>query len=292
MGELSALTAAFLWAITSTLLRAIGQEGSALWVGVVRLWAASLIIGVVALASGQWAALGDASAPTLLAVGGSGVLAYVLGDTVYIRTLGRFGLATVFPASMSLFIVLTAVAGVMLLGEPFSPGLAVGAIGVLVGIWLLAGGNHGEVTNRSGVPTEVTMVAVIAVLWTAATIWLTWGQNGLAPVAVGALRTPLAAVALTAVALVSDRAGRRTVLGRRAMALGAAAAGVIGTGVGSLLYIVALQHAGAARTAVLSATSPVWGLPLAVFLLGERPTRRTAAGTALALGGALLVALV
>ncbi|MCS7295566.1 MAG: DMT family transporter [Dehalococcoidia bacterium] len=296
MGEGMALVAAFLWAITSTLLRALGQAASPLWIGVVRLWVAALFIVAVAAVRGDIGALWHLSPGEAAAIAGSGVLAYAAGDTLYIRALARFGLATVFPASMSAFIGLTVVGGIALLGEPFSVGLALGGAGIVAGVWLLAEG--GRRSTVSGASTGISRgemlatVAAIAVLWASATLLLTWGQAGLPALAVGSLRTPAAALAVSTVALVADARAARLLAERRRLAAGAAAAGRGGAGIGSLLYVVALHEAGAARTAVLSSTSPVWGLPLAVTLLGERPTLRTVAGTALALGGAMAVVLL
>ena len=68
-------------------------------------------------------------------------------------------------------------------------------------------------------------------------------------------------------------------------------AGVIGTGFGSLMYVYAVVHAGAARTAVLSATSPLLALPLSMIFLGERFTTRIGAGTALCVAGIVLVVI-
>lgn len=292
-----ALVAAFLWAITSTLLRALGQAASPLWIGVVRLWVASAFIALTAFALGEAAPLRGITPAEFAAIAGSGIVAYAAGDTLYIRALARFGIGSVFPASMSGFIGLTVLGGVVLLGEPFTPGLALGGAAIVAGVWLLTGGRQptaaagasvGEPSRRE----ELAVIGAVAVLWTAATLWLTWGQRDLPPLAVGTLRTPAAALALTLVAGAADRGAAAQLLGSRRLLLGAAAAGLVGTGIGSLLYILALQEAGAARTAVLSSTSPVWGLPLAIVVLKERPTARRVAGTVLAVGGAMAVALL
>lgn len=67
-------------------------------------------------------------------------------------------------------------------------------------------------------------------------------------------------------------------------------AGVVGTGVGSLLFIYAVQEAGAGKTAVLSSISPLFALPLSVLFLGEKITRWLLLGTALAVVGIILLA--
>ncbi|GBD23910.1 hypothetical protein HRbin29_01583 [bacterium HR29] len=292
-----ALTAAFLWAITSTMLRALGQAASPLWIGVVRLWVASAFILLVATVLGDAMALPGITPGAAAAVAGSGILAYAAGDTLYIRALARFGMGSVFPATMSGFIGLTVLGGVVLLGEPFTPGLGVGGAAIVAGVWLLTRGREPVAVSGGGAAgasrwEELAFVGSIAALWTAATLWLTWGQGDLPPLAVGAVRTPVAAIALTLLAVAADRNGAGQLVGNWRLLVGAATAGLVGTGVGSLLYILALQDAGAARTAVLSSTSPVWGLPLAILVLGERATPARLAGTALAVGGAMAVAVL
>ena len=67
--------------------------------------------------------------------------------------------------------------------------------------------------------------------------------------------------------------------------------GILGTGIGSWLYIYALAEAGTAKTVVLNSTSPLMAIPLSMLFLGERPTRRIALGTLLCVTGTLLVIL-
>ena len=58
----------------------------------------------------------------------------------------------------------------------------------------------------------------------------------------------------------------------------------------SILPVIAEEDfALKARTAVLSATSPLMALPLSIIFLGEKLTRRIGLGTALCVVGILLV---
>jgi drug/metabolite transporter (DMT)-like permease len=56
-----------------------------------------------------------------------------------------------------------------------------------------------------------------------------------------------------------------------------------------MLFVLAVQRAGAAKTAVLSSTAPLFALPLAALLLGERLTGRVILGTLLSIAGVWLV---
>jgi drug/metabolite transporter (DMT)-like permease len=68
------------------------------------------------------------------------------------------------------------------------------------------------------------------------------------------------------------------------------AASLLGTGFGSLLFVLSIQLIGAGRTAVLTSTAPLMAIPFSMVWLQERPTRWTVAGTVLTTMGIALVA--
>ena len=57
----------------------------------------------------------------------------------------------------------------------------------------------------------------------------------------------------------------------------------------SLMYLTSVYYAGAATASIINATSPLFGLPLAMVFLHERLTRRVLAGTLLTVLGIWLV---
>ena len=66
-------------------------------------------------------------------------------------------------------------------------------------------------------------------------------------------------------------------------------AGLIGTGLGSLLFIYAVQEAGAGRAAVATAVSPLFAVPLGAIFLGERMSLWVVVGAAVAASGIILI---
>jgi drug/metabolite transporter (DMT)-like permease len=136
----------------------------------------------------------------------------------------------------------------------------------------------------------VAAVAVAALAWAIATVWLRDAADGSGPISVGALRIPAAGGFLIVVTMSQSRTTlRRRAVPRRSL-LVLSLAGLIGTGVGSLLFIFAVQEAGAGKTAVLSGMSPVFGLMLGAVFLGEPITRWVLGGTGLAVSGIVLLA--
>jgi len=135
--------------------------------------------------------------------------------------------------------------------------------------------------------TGLGLVLAAALTWSASTIWLRVIAVGVPALAVTAIRVPFGALFLL---LILGARGQLSLHGfsLRALLL-LAGAGVVGTGFGSMLYIIAVQRTSAGLAALLVSTSPLWTLPLAAIFLHERITRQVLLGAALTLGGIWLV---
>lgn len=303
------------WSATSVALTSLAARTTPVVLSALRLSAATLLMPFILLASGQAGDLADAKWTTLFGVTVSGLIGYAIGDTVYIQALKRIGMQQTFPISMALFISMTVAGGVVLLGEPFSWGLPAGALFIGLGVYLIVIPGKGEsaqplpsvpvaepaLATFADVPEPVVLakgasrysayglLLVVGVLWAVATLWLAASKGDLGAIAAGSIRTPAGAVGLLAFAFAVQRPQLAAPFRDRGHILAIAAAGVVGTAFGSLMYVYAVVEAGAARTAVLSATSPLLALPLSIMFLDERLTRRIAAGTALCVVGIVLV---
>jgi drug/metabolite transporter (DMT)-like permease len=319
VGELAALVAAGTWSATSVALTSLSARTSPVVLSALRLTAGGLALLLVLALSGQAGDVAAASGFTLLAMVGSGFVGYGLGDTLYIRALSLLGMQRTFPISMALFLTLTVVGGVVLLDEPFSWSLPAGTALIAAGIYLIVVPSR----TRSAVPVAAlapvepalasfgglpaapeasppaprdrreaegyVLLLLVGVLWACATLWLAAGKGDLGAIAAGSMRTPAGAVALLAFALATQRPQLFAPFANRRHIGAIVAAGLAGTAFGSLLYVYAVVTAGAARTAVLSATSPLLALPLSILFLGERLTQRVGAGTVLCVLGIVLV---
>lgn len=330
MGEIAALISAITWACTSVLLTTLTARTPPVVISALRLSAACFVLPFILLASGQAGGIADASAWTIFSVIASGVVGYGVGDTVYIHVLGMIGLQRAFPISMALFISLTVVGGIVLLGEPFKWGLPAGALLIGAGVYLivipgrrsrgepqavvevaepalatfpvLGAGSVAVATAPAPAAASATVVepsaspmlaygllVLVGLLWATATLWLAGAKGHLGAIAAGSMRTPAGAVALVTFGMATMPRAMRAPFSDRRQLGGIIAAGLLGTAFGSLMYVYAVVEAGAARTAVLSATAPLMGLPLSIIFLGERMTRRIGIGTLLCVAGILLV---
>ncbi|MCK9518154.1 MAG: DMT family transporter [Dehalococcoidia bacterium] len=308
MGEAAALLSAFTWSGTSVAMATIALRTPPVVLSALRLGVGSIILFVVLFAGGQFNELTAASASSIWAMVGSGIVAYALGDTLYIVALNLLGVQRAFTVSMTLFISLTVLGGVVLLDEPFGGWQMVGTVLVAAGIATIVRTRAAAATVRSTAEVEVpaersllqrlrrdrlirgyAVIAVVGVLWATATLWLASGREELGSLAAASLRTPAGAIGLLGFALATRPRALAAPFADFRHIGAIAAVGVAGTAFGSLAYVYAIGEAGAARATILSSVSPLMALPLSVIFLREQLSRSTLTGTVICVAGILLV---
>lgn len=290
MGEAAALASAFLWSGTSVAMAALSVRLPPLVLGAWRLAAASAIIPVILLATGASGDFARASWATIAFMCLSGILANGIGDTIYVGSLSRLGVQRAFTITMTLFITLTVVGGVVLLGEDFRWLQGAGTAFVAAGIWLLARARTEAPGTRRADWRGYTLVIITAVLWAAATLLLAGQRGELGAIAASAIRTPASAVVVIGLAVVMTSPARLAAPLREPRQLAVLVLiGALGTAIGSMLYVHGVAEVGAARATVLSATAPLMAMPLSILVLRERFTAAAALGTVLSVVGVALV---
>lgn len=292
VGEIAALTSSMLWAVSSVLFGSRSGRVPVTTMSLVRLLAATALLWVVATALFAVGRLDGVSLSDGAALALGGMLGLGLGDTLYFGSLRLIGVARAFPISMAGFPLLTFVLAALFVDEAITLPVLLGSGLIIAGILLIAlreEATAASLSTRHAV-WGVLLVLAAALLWSIAGVWLVSASAGVSPVLVGAIRIPAAALFTAALARAAGHAVRPGRYGARAL-LPLAIAGVFGTGVGSLLYVVAVQEAGASRAAILSSTAPLFALPMAALFLRERITRRVAFGTVLSVLGIWLVTL-
>ena len=313
LGELAGLGNAATWAITSIILGGFASRHSALRVNAVRMVSGAAYFLVVVPLAGGLALFAGLSLGHILALGGTSILAQAIGDWLYVVGIDRIGAARASPISVSSFPLITLLLGALLLGERLTWPILAGAALIVGGILLLVlrspippedvpvPGSEGleslaedEESPPLKAPLTTTqmlaglgLVLAAAVAWSASTLWLRVITVGVPALAVTAIRVPCGALFLVVTLGIRRQLSLRGIP-RRALLL-LCAAGVFGTGFGSMLYIIAVQRTNAGIAALLVSTSPLWVLPLAAIFLHERITGRVLAGAALTVGGIWLV---
>jgi len=181
----------------------------------------------------------------------------------------------------------------LVLGEPLTLKLLGGAILVLIGVILVgrsgAGDGQAAPADRRARRLGLLLALVTSLCWGIGQVALKPATAGVEAAVANAVRQPMGALMMLGLTLATGRQRDFRGLGRRSWLILLLAA-FLGTAVGSLLFVMAVQMAGAGRAAVLTTTSPVLAIPFSFLWLHERPNRWTIAGTLLVVIGIALVA--
>ena len=301
IGEAAALGSAVTWAVTSIIMAALSRHVAAVPLSALRAACGGLFFLVALVPVFLFADVGDLTMGRAVSLAASGVTAMAIGDTLYVSSLARIGAARTIPITSSFYPLLTFGLAFLLLDEAFGWQTALGSVMIVTGIVLIAtpsgqqavpvaGAERGVgIATRVELRLGVALALISAVVWALATIWLrVAAPEGVNPIVAGALRLPTAAAVLLLLSLRRPGGLDLKAFGRRGLLL-IFLGGFAGSGIGSLLYIVGVQIAGAGRGAVLASTTPLFALPLAVLFLAERPNAQVVAGTLLAMAGIFLV---
>jgi drug/metabolite transporter (DMT)-like permease len=218
------------------------------------------------------------------------VLGAVIGDTIYLISQERIGVSYAFPISMS-FPVLTYTLTIVFLGDSLIISRFLGIIIAVVGIAILSQEQESEQDQEGSRKVRdilgIGLAVMSSVLYAVGTVVLQVGVADVDPITANFIRVAVGSVAFVPVMGFVFAQGM-PLPPRRATKYVAIAA-LFGMAIGSLLYVTAVKFAGAAITAVLSSTAPLFAVPISVLLLKERMTRPAAIGTIATIIGVVLV---
>ncbi len=291
LGELAALTTALFWALSSLVFARAGRRIGTLPLNVLRLAMALVFAGIAGTClRGQPLPL-DATGEQWLWLGLSGFVGFFLGDLCQFRAFVELGPRLTL-LLMALSPPMTAVIDWVALGQTLSPVSLAGMGLTLAGVtWVLSertapGGPSGPGRRLRGV-----LLGLGGALGQAVGLVLSKrGMVGYEPFAGAQVRmiVGLACFVVLAAAVRAGprlRAAVRDRVGLRQAALGA----VLGPFLGVTLALYALQSTAAGVAASLLSTSPIFVIPLAAWLEGERPGLRGVLGAVVAVAGVALL---
>jgi drug/metabolite transporter (DMT)-like permease len=285
-GAVCALGAALAWSITSLLARTLMPHYGSVTINAVRSGiAGALLVAWVTVAEGP-AVLVAMSGPTFLVLVVSIVAAIGVGDTVFFESTRAIGLgramtiATTYPIG-------AAVLAAALYGERITPSIAAGTLLTVGGVALIVGARDDARPERLWFGVWTAVGAAIA--WAVSTAMMKTPLHEIEPLTAQAIRLPLASVLLwltpwtRGAATALRQAGRGPLLRMGVLSVITAAS--------SVLFVASLKYAGVAIGAVLSATAPLFALPLGVVFLGERMSAWTVLGALVAVAGIVVLQL-
>lgn len=287
-GEAGALLTAAVWAVSITMLTVQVKRAGSLSVNALRSVAAVIFVVVLVPFAGAIDELRDMSAATAVSMVGSGVLATGIGDTLFFVAIPLMGISRALPISNAVYPLLTLLVAALWLDEEVTSMVLLGTALIVLGVWLLI--QEEPAVDSSTAPvlrrwqTGLVLLAFACLCWALATTWLRAGSGDLNAVSASTLRLGGSTVVVVVAAFATGARRELSQSARRDLGL-IALAGIIGIGIGSLLYVYSVQEAGAGKTAVLTSTVPLFSLPLAVIYLREKVTPRVIVGTVLCVAG-------
>ena len=286
-GELCAIACAFSWALSSTLLKSQTHRVDVISLAAWRTVPGLFIYLVLLFFSGRANDVLHLPLRALAFLVGSTLLGMGLGDLLYIRSMKLIGLSRAMPLT-STYPFFTLILALLFLGERLSWAIVGGAVLITGGAYLLAfpRGKIRSSAEAEGDLRGVALALVAAICWAVSTVMLRLGLEGVDIAVASFIRMSVLVVALFALLFQRQEVSRIREYGLRPLGI-VFLAGVIGTGLGNFTFLVALQRSGAAKTSILTSTTPLFGVPLSL-VLREKLTSRTLLGTTLAVVGVWL----
>lgn len=297
MGEIAALSAAFVWACASLIFVRIGRAGISPFVlntfkGVIALGLMGFTIAIL---------FGHLIPPQLtvndaLILSLSGLFGITIGDTCYFYALEKLG-----PRRTLLFATLcppmTAILGFVFLGEPFTRNMVVGIILTLIGVYWVISQKQDEPENHNADDFNQKLASHFKV-------GILFALAAMMSQSVGNVLTKFSSTEISALGISIIRLGgsliglilimtwkgwwKKTndVIRTPRIFIAIIVATFFGTFLGIWLLNAGLKyttHTGIAAT--LSSTSPIFILPLAYFFEREKISLRAVLGSVLAIAG-------
>ena len=282
-GILGGLGSGLNWAVTTLIIRSLSGTFTPAGITAVRATVGGAILIGAALAAGQGRDMLTAPLWVVLSLWIAVVIAMGLGDTLFFRSMDYLGVTRALTLGL-LNPLLTTLTGTVFYGETMTlPRLA--GIGLVIGgLCLIVSGRGGE--GAAAARTRRRGLALVCSAAAAGALSTTIQKPALLQIpvlAATALRIPMAGLVLwltpwtrgTLAALRSSSPRERRQLGTVCLL----------NAIGSALFTMAIRYGGVAVGNVLASTSPLFALPLEVWLLKQRPSRRTVLGAVLAVVG-------
>jgi drug/metabolite transporter (DMT)-like permease len=282
LGALGAFTASITWAFASTSYSAVAKKHGAVPVGIARAITASLLWSTCLAFTDGFGSLAQITGAQALALVGSIVCSYAVGDRVFFAASAQLGvpsamaIATIYPLWAALF-------GTFVRDEPLGPRRIVGIVCCLAGVsavlWMSRGPDRVRSLWLGG-----ALALLTSLFWAGNAVLLKQSTDGLSVYQANGFRYTVGVFLL----LAQLRRGQAKVAPLellRELRLPLA----LDTGIGSMCFVYGIAHTDLALGATLSSLSPLVALPVAVAMRTERVTVGKAAAVCLTLSGVILL---
>jgi len=293
LGELAALGTALFWAVGDLLLKPLSTRLHPLVLNLLRSACGALFFVAVVGATGGFDVLLRVPVQSAIIATAGTFAAVAVGDSLFVLSLRHIDISRASPIASCGFPLVTIAVGYFALHEHIAGVTLIGLLLVLAGIYLTVFHTGPLLIKLSfSHPQErrgLLLLVLTIIVWGLSVVFVKLGVAGLETSVANLLRFSGTAVLLTPLVL-TNRASLRVNWRWQDISL-AGLSGVFGLGIASIFFLFALNQIGAAMTSVLSSTTPLFLVPMAVVFFKERVTPRLLVGVCLSVLGICLVFL-
>ncbi len=299
LDEIYPLLTAATFATSSVIIKRLEPYGSSIMLNMFRTLIGAVIFLLIAIVSGLLPEIQLLNWITISILIISVLTSVVIGDTLYFTSMQHVGVKIATPI-VNLYPIFSILIAILFLDEKFHSAFILGSVITIIGIIVLTSGDvelEEDLKDFKRNYIKGIIYAFISMVsYTLAIITLTIGAEGLDPVVANSVRLPVATLLLFIILLIQmRRANKRKAIEfdedrpKTGFIILLLIAGILGTYLSSLFYVLSTQKLGAGKSAVLTSVGPLFALPLSYFWLKENVTKFTVGGTLLTLIGLWIV---
>jgi len=279
LGEFVAIGAALAWAVGFLIIKPISTKFSAISINVIVLSAAWIVLVAIVIPSGKLSDLTFFGWRYLAYIIGSAVAGQGIGLILEIKAMSLADISLVYPINGSLYFLSTSTMAVILFDEPITFYTILGAVFIIIGMTLLSAPPKAKEdgTLKSDRAKGVIFASISGLFCGGATILAKLVLQVLDPLMLNVVRLPFVILPLVIFSLARNGFSGYKRYTRKNL-IQAGASGVIGHAIGTVLFLLAMSHIGAAKASILSSISPLFIAPLSVIFLKEKLTKRVILG--------------
>lgn len=291
--EIYPLLVAFTFALSSVMIKRLQKYASPLFLNFLRTLVGGVIFPLQLLMMGNFRSLWQLSALAVWYLTLSVIFNVVVGDSLYFAAQNRIGVNIATPI-VNIYPLFAIIMAVLFLGETVTWIFVGGSLIIITGIIILSisGKNDTQIATDHKL-FGFTFATLSMLSYALGVVVLTVASLGLDPVVANTVRLPVGTILLGGAFLLPNTTivpeSNKQSMKSMYFLLMIVAAGVLGTYLSSLFYVISTQKLGASRSAVLTSLGPLFALPLAVVWLKEKITWQIVFGTILTLIGLWLV---
>ncbi len=288
-GVLVGLLCAATWAGSSVMVAPLSKKLDPFTLNAPRSLVGGLAMLLLTLATGRTLGYPMLTLEKLFFLLASIAIGGGIGDSFYVVSLSRIGVSRAFPIA-STYPAITLLFGLLFLREQLDLPVVAGLFLVVSGTFFLGRSSTGpqKETPGSRRRSGIAFALLASLCWAASMVLLAPGIQGLDPIMVASFRTPALSLMLWGVVATRKTWPKLRVLSGNEWLL-LIVGGLVGWGLGSVLFLWTVSLVGPTRAAILTSTSPLFALPLSIIFLKEKANAAVLLGSALTVGGVILV---